>query len=78
MKSTIACPVCGAAIPFDPVALASGSRFSCPSCPESTIGIESESLDKVKRTLHELLKLREQAGRGGSGTGVDPSPFRRS
>lgn len=59
----ITCPDCGARIPFDPLELVRGVQFACPQCPDVSIGLHPGSRDKVKSTLDELTKLREDLGK---------------
>ena len=62
----INCPVCGSQIPFDPYRLVRGERFSCPTCPDVSIGLHQESREVVKKSLDELENLKNNIGKMGS------------
>lgn len=58
----ICCPDCGSQILFDPYALVRGTMFSCPTCPNVSIGLDQGSQDIVKKSLDDLDRLKKNTG----------------
>lgn len=58
-EQTLPCPTCQTKIPFDPVALIRGHKFSCPNC-QSVVGIANEEIENVSKIYQEYTKLKQK------------------
>lgn len=56
----IPCPVCATKIPFDPVSLVKGNRFTCPGC-SAIVGIAQEALDTANSAFEKYDALKKNA-----------------
>lgn len=59
-EQNIPCPVCQTKIPFDPVALVQGHKFSCPTCA-AVIGISQEAMETASNALNTYEELKRKA-----------------
>ncbi len=57
-EQTIPCPTCQSKIPFDPVELIRGHKFTCATCA-SVVGIAKDDLAKAGEAYQKYETLKK-------------------